>query len=268
MKKFLIIFTAICILFAFTACSSKEYVDVVVTAPVTDKNGEAVTDAEGKAVTEIVTDESGWQVTTTVDKSVTKDSDITASGTSPVSIDDANAENSAASSSVQNKTTVKENETTEKTTEKATDTKTTQNNTTENKTSTTQKQTTNKATTKAQTTTEKETTTQTTTKSKRREIKVNVKLPFYNNIESEITVSYRVVGDKNYKELDSETVVLDGTTVKTYSLGKLKGDVEVIVKLSGVDITGNTITVPASDEDQEVEITPATGIEVMNGVDD
>lgn len=50
MKKVISISMVIAILFAFTACSSKEYVDI----PVTDKDGQAVTDENGEAVTERV----------------------------------------------------------------------------------------------------------------------------------------------------------------------------------------------------------------------
>lgn len=41
--------------FAFASCSSKKYTDKEVTIPVTDENGETVTDEQGKVVTEVST---------------------------------------------------------------------------------------------------------------------------------------------------------------------------------------------------------------------
>ena len=42
--------------FAFASCSSKKYTDKEVTIPVTDENGETVTDDQGKVVTEVSTE--------------------------------------------------------------------------------------------------------------------------------------------------------------------------------------------------------------------
>lgn len=42
--------------FAFASCSSKKYTDKEVTIPVTDENGETVTDEQGKVVTEVSTE--------------------------------------------------------------------------------------------------------------------------------------------------------------------------------------------------------------------
>lgn len=65
MKKVISVSMVIAILFAFTACSSKEYTEIPVTVEVTDENGEAVTDTDGNAVTEVVTDENGSTKTET-----------------------------------------------------------------------------------------------------------------------------------------------------------------------------------------------------------
>lgn len=278
MKKVLIVLSVICIIFAFSACSSKEFVDVVVTAPVTDKNGETVTDKSGKAVTEIVTDKNGNNVTQSVGKSQTKANDIVVSESANI-VSQSSSEplgNTADSKSTEkagnsNTSAPKDNESkTEKNTKKDNSTNTTSEKTTKKETANkTTEKTTNKTTEKEnEKTTEKETTTEATTKSKKRDITVNVKLPYYNDIESEIKVSYRVVGDKKFKQLDAEEIVLDGKTVKTSVIKKIKGDVEIVVTLKGVSLTANTQTVAASDEDQEITMIPATGIEAMNGEDD
>ncbi len=253
MKKFLILFTAVCIIFALSACSSKEYVDVVVTSPVTDENGETVTDASGKNITEIVTDKSGSAVTSSVEKNSTKAQDITVktSGSSgnatskKSNIDKSNKVSKGSDTSAGNSKNDKTQK--EKTTKKAT---TGKENGNTGKTNVEEKPT------------------ETTTKSKRRNIKLNVRIPYYTDKESVITVSYRVVGDKKYKSFDEENIIFDGKTVKTYTIEKIKGDVEIIVKMAGADLTANTAVVPASDVDQEITISPVTGIEVMNGIDD
>ena len=48
MKKVISVSLIAALLFAFTACSSKEYKDI----PVTDENGQTVTDENGDVVTE------------------------------------------------------------------------------------------------------------------------------------------------------------------------------------------------------------------------
>lgn len=88
--------------FAFASCSSKKYTDKEATIPVTDENGETVTDEQGKVVTEVST-ESGKA----------------GNASSTVSASKANA-SSKASSTKKNETTTDKKETTTKetTTEK------------------------------------------------------------------------------------------------------------------------------------------------------
>lgn len=134
--------------------------------------------------------------------------------------------------------------------------------------------TTAKANTPAKTTAKKTTTTTTEkpTKSQKRDIKVIVELPFYNEKETDITVSYRVDGDKKYKDLEpKKNVKLDKTgKQETFTIPNVKGDVDISVSFSGTvgaNISKNTATAKASDKDQTVTIRPATGIEVMEDMD-
>lgn len=104
-------------------------------------------------------------------------------------------------------------------------------------------------------------------KPKSRKVTVDVVLPYYNKQETEITVSYRVVGDKDYKKLDPVKVKLDKTGKKeSFDLGKLKGDVEVVVSFSGITISENSIVISAKDDSGEIK--PVTGIEIIEGQDD
>ena len=145
----------------------------------------------------------------------------------------------------------------------------------EDSASTTKKDTTT-ATTKPTTT--KPTTTE---KPKKRDIKVKVVLPFYNDEEAKLYLSYKVDGDEEptplkFKDPDDsknklsyELVKLDGKTTKTYTIEKVKGDVKVYVYLrdfSGKDnIKNNKVTVKSNET--EVTITPLTGIGMVNGDD-
>lgn len=56
MKKTIAVLMVLSIILAFAGCKSKEYQDTVVTIPVTDENGETVTDKDGNVVTEISTE--------------------------------------------------------------------------------------------------------------------------------------------------------------------------------------------------------------------
>ncbi|MDE5973263.1 MAG: hypothetical protein K2G73_01185 [Eubacterium sp.] len=56
MKKIIAVLMVLSIVLAFAGCKSKEYKDTVVTIPVTDENGETVTDKDGNVVTEISTE--------------------------------------------------------------------------------------------------------------------------------------------------------------------------------------------------------------------
>lgn len=228
--------------FAFASCSSKKYTDKEVTIPVTDENGETVTDEQGKVVTEVSTEPG-------------KDGNAS----STVSASKGNA-SSKASSTKKNETAKANKE--DKTTKKASSTK--------------------KATKKNETTTDKkETTTKETTteKPEKREVIVRVQLPNSSDLkQAKLTIKYKTEKDKEYKtlkfddpndkknQLDYEVVKLDGKTVKKYSLGKIKGDVKVKVSISGVELTGNTATIKSNEN--SVTIAPASGIDIAIGKKD
>lgn len=231
--------------FALSACASKEYKDTVVTIPVTDENGKEVTDSSGKVVTEVVTERATD-----------------------------GASSNAQSSSSDEKTTKKGESTTaskEKTTKKAS------SNDGKEKTSAGS----NGATASNEETTKKaEATTTTTTqapteKPKKRMVTVKVVLPYYNDQETKLSVSYKTGDDIKHLEFENpdnkkepltyELVKLDGKTVKAYELGEIKGDVTVRIEMTGVDITNKTIVIPASKA--VGTITPNTGIEMMVGDD-
>lgn len=248
MKKIIAVLMVIAMLFAFASCSSKKYKDTVVTIPVTDENGEQVTDKDGKPVTEVVS----------IDEDGSKDaSDAT---------DKADASKNEADKS----TTAKQSDKTTKKSEKSTTSK--KGEATTGKESQSSKTTEKKETTKSTT---KKTTESTTKKPEKREVKVKVVLPYYNDIESELTVKYKVEGDDDYKKLkfedqknplkrnDYDVVRLDGKTVKEYSLGKYKGSVKVKIELSGVSLSSNVVVIDAYSDN--AEITPATGIEMIDG---
>ena len=56
MKKIIAVLMVLSIILVFAGCKSKEYKDTVVTIPVTDENGETVTDEDGNIVTEVSTE--------------------------------------------------------------------------------------------------------------------------------------------------------------------------------------------------------------------
>lgn len=219
--------------FAFASCSSKKYTDTSATIPVTNEQGKTVTDEKGNVVTE---------ASTKAEKSD-------------------NSSSTSASKGEAASTSAKKGETTKAKKEKK--------NETTKKGAVTKKE---KTTKKAETTT-KETTTE---KPEKREVSVSVAIPTYRQVtETKLTIKYKTEKDKEYKvlkmddpndkkkQLDYEVVKLDGKTVKTYSLGKIKGDVKVKVSFSGIDLTGNTATIKANEN--SVTISPATGIDIVNG---
>lgn len=244
MKKILAVLMVISILFAFAGCSSKEYTETAVTIPVTDENGETVTDNSGNVVMEVVTEAA---------ESEKKEDKETTSNTSKDS-----------------KTTTKKSSS--DTTAKSKESTTKKNS----KNESTSKKSTEKTTT---TTTKKDETTESTTeKAKKRDVTVYVKLPYYNDKETKLYVNYKEVGDKEYKRLefddpDKKGEKIDCTTIKLdgrkeplkFDLGKLTGDVKVIIRMSDVDISGETIIIPA--DESSGTLAPYTGIEMMQGED-
>ncbi len=67
MKKIIAVFMVLTIVLAFAGCKSKEYQDTVVTIPVTDENGETVTDKDGNVVTEVSTEAQDNSESSTAD---------------------------------------------------------------------------------------------------------------------------------------------------------------------------------------------------------
>lgn len=265
MKKTLAVLMAILIVATFAACSSAEYEDTVVTAVVTDENGETVTDENGEVVTEIVSTDSQDDTDADSDDGDSNSAETTASGDSDAESDDGEDSSSTTkkSSSSNSKTTTKKGETT-KSAESDNDG---------------DSEETTKATTKTTTTTKKTTTTEEeTTKAKKREVTVKVVIPYYNDQQTKLSIRYKVEGDDKYtvlemedpsdskNTLEYEAVTLDGNTVKEYSLGKLKGKVTVKVLMSGIDLSENTAVIEA--DESSATIKPQTGIEILKGDDD
>lgn len=317
MKKIIAVLTVISIVFAFSACSSKKYKETEATVPVTNEQGETVTDSNGEVLTEVVTTDGKTTVASSSQNDTSSTS--TAAGASTKTSTTKKASNKTdksssaskvettkkGSSSSSVKTTKKADkssgEQTSKASQPATDGKTqnnaaavsasqssTKKNDTTKKadTSSTAKKEDSASTTKKDTTTAttKPTTTKPTTteKPKKRDIKVKVVLPFYNDEQAKLSLSYKVDGDKEptpfeFKDPDDsknklsyELVKLDGKTTKTYTIEKVKGDVKVYVYLrdfSGKDnIKNNKVTVKSNET--EVTITPLTGIGMVNGDDE
>lgn len=266
MKKTISVLLVISVAFAFAACSSKEYTDTVVTAVVTDENGETVTDSDGNAVTELVNE-------TTIENTGSSADEASSSAGKQAAKSEESSHKSKKTSEKDKKTTESKDKTTAKSGKsdgssvsasganapngKNNTAKSDEKDTTSNKTKTT-------------------TTTQTTTeKPKKREVSVEVVLPYYNDQKTKLSVRYKAEDDKEYSilkiedpsdkknELEYEEVTLDGKTVKKYSLGKLKGEVKVVVYFSGMDIMQNSAVIAA--DESSVKISPATGIAVIEG---
>lgn len=320
MKKIIAVLTVLSIVFAFSACSSKKYKETEATVPVTNEQGETVTNSNGEVLTEVVTTDgettvvssnqndtsststaAGASTKTSTTKKASKKTDKSSSaskvettkkGSSSSSVKttkkadkssgeqtskgaqpatDGKTQNNAASVSASQSAT-KKNDTTE-TTKKAETSSTTKK---EDSASTTKKDTTT-ATTKPTTT--KPTTTE---KPKKRDIKVKVVLPFYNDEQATVKISYKLEGKEKFKpvmfadpenpkkEIDTKAVKLDGKSTVDCTIENVKGDVEIKVQLkdfSGKDnIKNNTVTVKSNET--EVTISPLTGIGMVNGDDE
>ncbi len=231
MKKVISISMVIAVLLAFTACSSKEYIDV----PVTDADGQAVTDENGEAVTERV-----LKADTTA-SSKDKSSTAAASSGKSTSANKQDNNNKTSNTSQGNNTTKKA----------------------DNKNTTTKKETTKKLTTTKPTTTEKPV---------KRDVKVTVYIPYYSDakteeeLKTELTLYYRVKGDKKWTKVDTKDVQLcynDDGTQKTEDFKiRDKGALEIKADFKGVEgIKYNTVEIKASDK--KCEIRPITGIETV-----
>lgn len=239
MKKVISISMVIAILFAFTACSSKEYVDI----PVTDKDGQAVTDENGEAVTERV-----LKADTTV-SSENKDSTSAAAsdkGTSAGNHANNNKNHNESTSKGSNATSSKAG----------------------NKNTTTKKDTTAKQTTTKPTTTEK---------AKKRDVKVTVYIPYYSEmkaeeeLETELTLYYRVKGEDKWKKFETKKDITlqcnkDGSQkTEEFKLKGMKGALEFKADFKDVEgIKNNTGETEGVNGDVCI-INPTTGIENIVG---
>ena len=117
----------------------------------------------------------------------------------------------------------------------------------------------------------------TTEKPKSREVFLFVELPNKSNIESKLYVRYKRIDDKKYehlmfedkadkkKEVDYDIVKLDGKTVKKYSLGKIKGDVKVVIHFSEAEISNETNSVVIKSDEDRGTISPVAGVDVVDG---
>lgn len=309
MKKIIAVLTVISIVFAFSACSSKKYKETDATVPVTNEQGETVTNSNGEVLTEVVTTDGETTVvsssqndisSTSTTKKASKKTDKSSAASKVETTKKGSSSSSVKTTKKADKSSGKQ---TSKASQPATDGKK-QNNaasvsasqsaTKKNGTTATTKKTDTSSTTKKEdsasttkkdtTTTTKPTTTKPTTteKPKKRDIKVKVVLPFYNDEQAKLSLSYKVDGDKEptpfeFKDPDDsknklsyELVKLDGKTTKTYTIEKVKGDVKVYVYLrdfSGKDnIKNNKVTVKSNET--EVTISPLTGIGMVNGDDE
>lgn len=251
MKKIISALLAITLVFAFSACSSNEYVDV----PVTDENGQAVTDENGEQVTERVkADEASTEKSSGT--SQTNNSGSSQSGSNSGS-GSASAQNTGSNSSSGGSSGSNSNSNSNSSSNSGSNSSGNSQNNNSNSSGN------NNSNSNSDKTDSEE---DETVKNETRDIKVKVNLPYYNEQNTEITVYYKLKGDKKNTKLASEKVVLDGSKSnesRTYTIKKVKGEVTVTVLFDGIDITKNVKTV-AADENQ-VTISPVTGIEIMNG---
>ncbi len=308
MKKIIAVLTVISIVFAFSACSSKKYKETEATVPVTNEQGETVTNSNGEVLTEIVTTDGETTVASSSQNDTSSTSTAAGASTKTSTTKKASNKTDKSSSASKVETTKKADkssgEQTSKGAQPATDGKT-QNNAASvsasqsatkknDKTETTKKADTSStakkedsaSTTKKDTTTAttKPTTTKPTTteKPKKRDIKVKVVLPFYNDEQATVEIRYTLEGEKKpksvmfadpenpKKEIDTKAVKLDGKSTVDCTIENVKGDVKIIVRLidfSGKDnIKNNKVTVKSNET--EVTITPLTGIGMVNGDDE
>lgn len=235
MKKVISISMVIAILFAFTACSSKEYIDV----PVTDADGQAVTDENGEAVTERV-----LKADTTA-SSKDKSSTAAASSGKSTSANKQDNNNKTSNASQGNNTTKKA----------------------DNKNTTTKKETTKKQTTTKPTTTVK-------AEKRDVKVTVYIPtfsdVKTEEELETELTLYYREKGEKKWKKAETKKDITleynkDGSQkTEEFKIKGLKGDFEFKADFKGVEGIKNNTAELAADK-KECKITPTTGIENIVG---
>lgn len=302
MKKIIAVLTVISIVFAFSACSSKKYKETEATVPVTNAQGETVTNSNGEVLTEVVTKDGETTVVSSSQNDISSTSTAAGASTKTSTTKKASkkTDKSSSASKVETtkkgsssssvKTTKKADKSSGEQTSKASQPATKKNGTTTttkkaDTSSTTKKEDSASTTKKDTTTTAKPTTTKPTTteKPKKRDIKVKVVLPFYNDEQATVKISYKLEGKEKFeppimfadpenpkKEIDTKAVKLNGKSTVDCTIKNVKGDVEIIVQLkdfSGKDnIKNNKVTVKSNET--EVTISPLTGIGMVNGDDE
>lgn len=225
MKKVISVSLIVALLFAFTACSSKEYKDI----PVTDENGQTVTDENGDVVTE--------RIKADKDSEDEQESSDTSTGTTAAGgqsdSDSQNSSNNSGSSGSGSGSTAG------------------------NSGSGTTQVNNNKETTTANTTTAKP-------KKRDIDVSVvlpfynneETKLTVYYMVDGDkkyTKLETRDVELKDYKFGKEEKFVIEN----------VKGKVTVKVEFEGITITNDTEEVAANED--SVKIKPVTGIEIMEG---
>lgn len=250
MKKVISILMAVLMImsvaFAFASCSSKKYKDTDATLPSSTVQDETVTNSNGETVhaTQSAT-QSANQSTNQNSNSNGKDSKTT---TQKANKSDKKTIAKKGKSSKKEKTTKKNSA--QKATKK------------DEKADDTSSQTTEQSTTE---------------KPKAREVFLFVELPNKSNIESKLYVRYKRIDEKEYehlmfedkadkkKEVDYDIVKLDGKAVKKYSLGKIKGDVKVVIHFSEAEISNETNSVVIKSDEDRGTISPVVGVDVVDG---
>lgn len=246
MKKVISVSMVITMLFIFSACSSAEYTETPVTEVVTNENGETVTDAQGNAVTEVVTDESGNAKTETKKNTTTakNNKNTTAAkndGQNNDGNNSGNGSNSGSGNSGNNNSNTGDNSGNNGSNDNNTPTKDNDNP---------------KPTEKPE-------------KPKKRDVTINVVLPYYNGYDTNITLFYSVDGGEEI-ELETRALKLDKTNspVEKFVIEDVKGEINayIVFKNKDISITKNSVRVAATgDNSKEGTISPVTGIEIMDG---
>lgn len=243
MKKVISVSMVIAMIFALSACSAAEYTETPVTVAVTDENGEVVTDAQGNTVTEVVTDESGNAKTETKKNITVKEGKTTTTEKSNGQNNDNNSGNGSNNGGNNGNSGDNNNN---------------GNNQGGNGSN--------------NNTTGKDDTTKPTEKPKKRDVTINVVLPFYNGVDTNLTLFYSVDGGKE-TELETRAVKLENDNfgkniIEKFVIEDVKGEIDayIVFKDKDVAITKNSVKVEATgDNSQEGTIKPVTGIEIMDG---
>lgn len=249
MKKVISVSMVIAMIFILSACSSAEYTETPVTEIVTDENGETVTDAQGNAVTEVVTDENGNTKTETKKNITASDNgkNTTASKNDSQNNDGNNGGNSGNNGGNGNSGNSNNSGSNNGNNQGGNGS---DNNNASDKDDPTQP-------------------TEKPEKPKKRDVTITVNLPYYNGKETKLTLYYKVEDDKEYTAFEPVELKLDNkgdNKKQEFKIEDVKGEIYAYIELEGVPITHNSITIPATGENQYAgTITPVTGIEIMDG---